>query len=75
LAVVKAALRARHDEEIIENKLSGYYLAENIARTYDGMMIALPDEEWTIFQSMGDVQRVLPRYNVSVNIRQGHQKN
>jgi len=56
LAVVKAALRAKHGEEIIENELSGYYLAGNITRTYDGMMIALPDEEWTIFQSMGNTK-------------------
>jgi len=52
LAVVKAALRSQHGEERIEKELSGYYLAGNIARTYDGMMIALPDGEWTVFQSM-----------------------
>ncbi len=45
LAVVKAALRAEHGEETIEKELSGYYLAGNITRTYDGMMIALPEEE------------------------------
>lgn len=52
LAVVKAALRVEHGEETIENELSGYYLAGNITRTYDGMMIALPEKEWIIFQSM-----------------------
>ncbi len=52
LAVVKAALRAQHGEETIEKELSGYYLAGNIARTYDGMMIALPDKEWVAFQTM-----------------------
>ncbi len=52
LAVVKAALRAKHGEETIEKELSGYYLAGNITRTYDGMMIALPDQEWIIFQTM-----------------------
>ena len=52
LAVVKGALRAEHGEETIKNELSGYYLAGNIARTYDGMMIALPEEEWIVFQSM-----------------------
>ncbi len=53
LAVVKAALRAKHGEAIIEKELSGYYLAGNITRTYDGMMIALPEQEWTVFQMMG----------------------
>lgn len=46
LAVVKAALRAQHGEETIENELFGYYLAGNIARTYDGMIIALPSKLW-----------------------------
>jgi len=58
LAVVKAALRAKHGEETIEKEISGYYLAGNIARTYDGMMIALPDEEWTVFQKMSLLQLV-----------------
>lgn len=53
LAVVKAALRAKHGEETIEKELSGYYLAGNITRTYDGMMIALPEQEWIVFQTMG----------------------
>ncbi len=56
LAVVKAALREKHGEETIEKKLSGYYLAGNITRTYDGMMIALPEEEWIIFQTMDNNQ-------------------
>lgn len=52
LATVKASLRAHHGEDVIKNELSGYYLAGNITRTYDGMMIALPDEDWSIFQKM-----------------------
>lgn len=52
LAVVKAALRAKYGESTIKEELSGYYLAGNITRTYDGMMIALPDQEWVIFQTM-----------------------
>ena len=52
LAVVKAALRTMHGEETIDNELSGYYLAGNITRTHDGMMIALPESEWLVFQTM-----------------------
>ena len=52
LAVVKAALRTLHGEEVIDNELSGYYLTGNITRTYDGMMIAIPQSEWEIFQTM-----------------------
>lgn len=60
LAVVKAALRAQRGEEI-EKELSGYYLAGNIARTYDGMMIALPEQEWRVFQVMtnGEMANIL----------------
>ena len=52
LAVVKAALRTIHGEQTIDNELSGYYLAGNISRTHDGMMIALPESEWVVFQTM-----------------------
>ncbi len=52
LAVVKAALRKVHGDETIDNELSGYYLAGNIARTYDGMMIAVAPQDWTVFHPM-----------------------
>ena len=52
LAVVKAALRSQHGEEKIANDVSGYYLAGHLTRTYEGMMIAIPEEEWTFFQTM-----------------------
>ncbi len=52
LAVVKAALRTIHGEETIANDLSGYYVAGNVARSYDGMMVAIPVEEWEPFQMM-----------------------
>jgi Transposase DDE domain len=52
LAVVKAALRSVHGEEKIANEVSGYYLAGHLGRTYEGMMIAVPEAEWHIFQSM-----------------------
>ena len=52
LAVVKAALRSQHGEEKIANDVSGYYLAGHFARIYEGMMIAIPEEEWTFFQTM-----------------------
>ena len=52
LAVVKAALRSVHGEEKIANEVSGYYLAGHLGRTYDGMMIAVPQQEWVIFYRM-----------------------
>jgi len=52
LAVVKASLRSVHGEHKIANELSGYYLAGHVERTYDGMMISIPEEHWVIFQAM-----------------------
>jgi hypothetical protein len=52
LAVVKAALRSVHGEHKIANEVSGYYLAGHLERTYEGMMISIPEPEWVIFQEM-----------------------
>lgn len=52
LAVVKAAMRAVHGEEKVQNEVSGYYVALEWALVYAGMMIALPAEEWEVFGTM-----------------------
>lgn len=52
LAVVKAALRAVHGEEKVQNEVSGYYVALEWALVYAGMMIALPAEGWEVFGTM-----------------------
>ncbi len=52
LSVVKAALASVHGAETIKNDVSGYYLADEISGTYRGMMIAIPDEEWSLFARM-----------------------
>ena len=68
LAVVKAALRTSHGEDVIDNELSGYYLAGNITRTYDGMMIALPQSEWEIFQTMPQSKLVDVLLHLAANV-------
>jgi Transposase DDE domain len=52
LSTVKAALRAEHGVETIEENLSAYYVAEEVAATYRGMMIAIPEEHWEKFGTM-----------------------
>lgn len=52
LSVLKGALRAAHGEKKVTEELSGYYLANEIARMYSGMMIAIPEEEWIVFARM-----------------------
>ncbi len=49
LAVVKAALRSVHGEEVVETQVSGYYLALEMTRVHGGMMIAIPPEYWQVF--------------------------
>jgi hypothetical protein len=46
LSTVKAALRGEHGTEKIEQEVSGYYLADEVAGTWRGMMIVLPAEYW-----------------------------
>jgi IS4 transposase len=52
LSTVKAALRSVHGEKASNAKLSGYDLAEEVAGTYRGMMIAVPKDEWVVFHEM-----------------------
>ena len=47
LSTVKAALRGQHGIEKIEQEVSGYYLADEVAGTWRGMMLILPAEYWT----------------------------
>lgn len=56
LAVVRGALRSVHGIETIEQEVSTYYLADEIAGTYRGMMIALPPKEWHCFRTMTPVE-------------------
>ena len=51
VAVVKASLRAAHGEEEAD-QLSAYYLALEIKQVHEGMMVALPAENWCVFQAM-----------------------
>ncbi len=52
LAVVRAALRAVHGREVIEEQVSTYYLTDEIKGVYRGMMIAIPAAEWAPFRDL-----------------------
>ena len=54
LATVKAALRATHKKVALDDVLSDFYVAEELAGTYRGMMIALPEAEWKHLADMSD---------------------
>ena len=51
IAVLKGALRAAHGADAVQTQVSGYYLSLEIKSTYDGMMIAIPEEHWGIFRT------------------------
>jgi hypothetical protein len=51
-AVVKASLRAAHGAEVIKEEVSDYHLMSDVAATYVGMDIAVPDECWESYRSM-----------------------
>lgn len=54
LATVKAALRATHKKVSLDEVLSDFYVAEELAGTYRGMMIALPEAEWKYLAEMSE---------------------
>jgi IS4 transposase len=51
MSVVKAALRSAHGEEAVAG-LSFYYLADEVAGTHRGMMIAIPEDQWAVFHGL-----------------------
>ena len=71
VALLKAALRAVHGEEVVSGQLSAYYLVLEIRQTYAGMMVALPPARWSVFEEFGDAQlaRVLREIASQVVIR------
>jgi len=46
LAVLRAAMGNVHGPDKVEAGISSYYLADEIRRVYDGMMIAIPPQKW-----------------------------
>lgn len=52
ISVIKSALGSVHGIDTVENQLSGYYLADEISGTYRGMMIAVDEAHWVVFQHM-----------------------
>lgn len=71
LAVVLAALRGVHGEEIVDEEVSLYYIANDITTTYHGMMIAIPESEWGLFYAMStaDLAAILLELAQSVRLQ------
>jgi hypothetical protein len=71
VALLKAALRAEHGEEVVSQQLSAYYMVLEIRQTYAGMMVAIPPADWSVFKGFSDTQvaRVLREIASHVSIR------
>jgi Transposase DDE domain len=69
LAVVMAALRSVHGTESIDQELSLYYVANDIAQTYHGMMIAIPEDEWRVFNRMRPAEMVATLKELAQKVR------
>jgi hypothetical protein len=64
-----AALRSVHGGEAIDQGLSLSDVANDIAQTYQGMMMAIPEEEWRIFNRMRPAEMVAPLKALAQKVR------
>lgn len=55
-AVVMAALQATHPDQVIKDTVSEYYIAQEIDAATDGMLIAIPEQEWTHFTQVSSIE-------------------
>jgi DDE family transposase len=68
LAVVMAALRSVHGDTL-DQELSLYSVANEIAQTYHGMMIAIPEDEWRVFSHMRLAEMVATLRTLAQKVR------
>jgi len=70
MSTVKAALRSVHGAAVIDNEFSTYDLAEEVAATHRGMMIAIPEDEWVVFQGMSprELSPLLKQFAAAVRL-------
>lgn len=55
-AIVMAALRATHRDQAVNETVSEYYLAQEIETTTEGMLIAIPESEWTMVSHVNSTE-------------------
>jgi hypothetical protein len=69
-SVVKSALAATYGNKAKREDLSGYYLAGEVAAAYHGMMIAVPEAEWTRhFASLSPAELARILKTLAANVR------
>lgn len=70
MSVIKAALGSVHGVDVIEQQLSGYYVANEISVVYPGMMIAIEYSHWAVFRQMtpSELAKVLKELAAKVKL-------
>jgi IS4 transposase len=70
MSTVKAALRSVHGATVVDNEVSAFDLAEEVAATNRGMMIAIPEDEWVVFQGMSprELSPLLKQFAAAVRL-------
>ena len=70
MSTVKAALRSVHGATVVDNEISAFDLAEEVAATNRGMMIAIPEDEWVVFQGMSprELSPLLKQFAAAVRL-------
>ena len=66
---MKAALCSVHGTNTVEQKVSGYYLADEISGTYRGMIIAISVAEWKDFRLLTQKQFIALLKKLSKNVK------
>lgn len=71
VSVIRAALRAVHGRATVDQDVSSYYLALELAQTYQGMMIAIPASNWQTFRTLTptEMARLLKELAANANLR------
>ena len=69
VSVIKAALCGVHGTKVVEEKVSGYYLADEISGTYRGMMIAISEDEWKEFRLLTQRQLIAIMKKLSKKVK------
>lgn len=70
-AVVMAAIRAAYPEKNINDEVSDYYIADEISRVYNGMILIVPEDSWEIFVkgSLSEVGTALLYLASNINLK------
>ena len=70
-SVVMAAIRASHPDINVKDEISDYYIAEEIATTYCGMLLITEEEDWSVFisGSISEVSIALLYLSRNLNLR------